>query len=115
MYSYNSISSDFDLEVDGSCGTHVHISREDGWTLMGLWNLAISILKLEVQMDNFLPERSNNLFCKSNSASASLELLTAHERIIHLSLCKSNAAVVVAMSAGIKPPDDEDSEDSAEY
>lgn len=104
------LNTKFEVEVDATCGTHVHVSQEKKGSVQDLRNLARGILQLETQVETLLADRAGNLSCKNNICSEVLNPLKTEEKRQHIAMCQSKADVVLARSAGIKPGGDEDEE-----
>jgi hypothetical protein len=65
MWEY--LESNYDVSANISCGTHVHISLAEGFTLQTLKQVAQSIIHFEPAFEALLPEnRRANEYSKSN-------------------------------------------------
>lgn len=61
-----------DIITNETCGTHVHVSFDEGWTLTALKRLCQSILYFEPAFEALLPtHRLRNEYAKSNSVDNS--------------------------------------------
>ncbi|KAF2106032.1 putative amidoligase [Lophiotrema nucula] len=67
MKLYNVLRKAFEIDVDASCGTHVHTRREDGWNDVDLFRISKGVIRYEDDVTKMYPARENNTYAQRNS------------------------------------------------
>ncbi|KAF7591582.1 hypothetical protein BBP40_001330 [Aspergillus hancockii] len=66
-FMWRFLSANYSINVNSSCGTHVHLSRVGGYTLADLKKICQSIIHFEPAFEALLPEeRLSNEYARSN-------------------------------------------------
>ncbi|KAJ5708166.1 hypothetical protein N7488_007967 [Penicillium malachiteum] len=66
-FLWNFLGTDFQVNANPSCGTHVHLSRAGGYSLADLKKICQSIMHFEPAFEALLPEdRLSNEYARSN-------------------------------------------------
>ncbi|KAJ5125959.1 hypothetical protein N7526_008136 [Penicillium atrosanguineum] len=66
-FLWNFLRTDFQVNANTSCGTHVHLSRAGGYSIADLKKICQSIIHFEPAFEALLPEdRLSNEYARSN-------------------------------------------------
>jgi Putative amidoligase enzyme len=96
------LKENFYIEANDSCGTHVHISLSEGYTLKNLKSVAQTIIHFEPSLEALLPEnRRGNEYSRSNwidNPNFAYKKLSRAQSIDVIEQCSTIREVVLLMN-----------------